>query len=95
MLLECGIGLVRESSSDDFFNASSTRSIGEQSRVNAVAGDDAESVQFRHDARLPARRKQKSFNAGRGARPGGHRTLNRQALAAAGTSTIATRGGGV
>jgi hypothetical protein len=39
VLLECPIGLTGESGSDDFFNAGSTRSIGEQSRVNAVAGN--------------------------------------------------------
>jgi hypothetical protein len=37
--LENGISFVREGGSDDFFNAGSTRSIGEQSRVNAVAGN--------------------------------------------------------
>jgi hypothetical protein len=44
MVLECGIGLARESGSDDFFNAGSTRSIGEQSRVNAVAGNYSQGV---------------------------------------------------
>ena len=39
MLLENWISFVREGGSDDFFNAGSTRSIGEQSRVNAVAGN--------------------------------------------------------
>ena len=37
--LENWISFVREGGSDDFFNASSTRSISEQSRVNAVAGN--------------------------------------------------------
>jgi hypothetical protein len=37
--LENWISFVREGSSDDFLNASSARSIGEQSRVNAVAGN--------------------------------------------------------
>ncbi len=37
--LENWISFVREGGSDDFFNAGSTRSIGEQSRVNAVAGN--------------------------------------------------------
>ena len=39
MSLENWIGFVREGGSDDFFNAGSTRSIGEQSRLNAVAGN--------------------------------------------------------
>ena len=38
------ISCVRESSSDDLFNAGSTRSIGEQSRVNAVAGNYSQGV---------------------------------------------------
>jgi hypothetical protein len=44
MLLEYRIGLARESGSDDFFNADSMRSIGEQSRVNAVAGNYSQGV---------------------------------------------------
>jgi hypothetical protein len=44
VLLECPIGLTGESGSDDFFNAGSTRSIGEQSRVNAVAGNYSQGV---------------------------------------------------
>jgi hypothetical protein len=44
VLLECRIRLIRESGSDDFFNAGSARSIGEQSRVNAVAGDYPQGV---------------------------------------------------
>jgi hypothetical protein len=43
-LLECRICLIRESGSDDFFNACSARSIGEQSRVNAVAGNYSQGV---------------------------------------------------
>jgi hypothetical protein len=42
--LEIWISFVRESGSDDFFNIGSTRSIGEQSRINAVAGNYTESV---------------------------------------------------
>jgi hypothetical protein len=42
--LENWISFVREGGSDHFFNAGSTRSIGEQSRVNAVAGDNSQSV---------------------------------------------------
>jgi hypothetical protein len=42
--LENWISFVRESGSDDFFNAGSTRSIGEQSRVNAVAGNYSQGV---------------------------------------------------
>ena len=38
------ISFVRESGSDDFFNAGSTGSIGEQSRVNAVAGNYSQGV---------------------------------------------------
>jgi beta-phosphoglucomutase-like phosphatase (HAD superfamily) len=34
----------REGGSDDFFNAGFTRSIGEQSRVNAVAGNYSERI---------------------------------------------------
>jgi hypothetical protein len=37
--LENWISFVHEGSSHDFFNAGSTRSIGEQSRVDAVAGN--------------------------------------------------------
>ena len=44
MLLECRIGLARESGRDDFFNAGFTRSIGEQSRVNAIAGNYSQGV---------------------------------------------------
>ena len=42
--LENGIGFASEGGSDDFFNAGSTRSIGEQLRVNAVAGDYSQGV---------------------------------------------------
>ena len=42
--LENWIGFVREGGDDDFFNARSTRSIGEQSRVNAVAGNYSQGV---------------------------------------------------
>jgi hypothetical protein len=42
--LENWISFVRESGSDDFVNAASTRSIGEQSRVNAVAGNYSQGV---------------------------------------------------
>ena len=42
--LENGISFVREGSSDNFFNPGSTRSIGEQSRVNAVAGNYSQGV---------------------------------------------------
>jgi hypothetical protein len=42
--LENWISFVRECGSDDFFNAGSTRSIGEQSRVNAVAGNYSQGV---------------------------------------------------
>ena len=42
MSLENWISFVHEGGGDDFFNARSTRSIGEQSRVNAVAGDDSQ-----------------------------------------------------
>jgi hypothetical protein len=42
--LENWISFIRESGSDDFFNAGSTRSIGEQSRVNAVAGNYSQGV---------------------------------------------------
>ena len=44
VLLQNWISFVRESGSDDFFNAGSTRSIGEQSRVNAVAGNYSQGV---------------------------------------------------
>ena len=44
MSLENWIRFVRECGSDDFFYAGSTRSIGEQSRVNAVAGNYAQGV---------------------------------------------------
>jgi len=37
--LENWISFVREGGSDDFFNAGSTRTIGKQTRVNAVAGN--------------------------------------------------------
>jgi hypothetical protein len=39
VLFENWISFVSESGSDDFFNPGSTRSIGDQSRVNAVAGN--------------------------------------------------------
>jgi hypothetical protein len=42
--LENWISFVREGGSDDFFNAGSTRSIGEQSRINAVAGNYSQGV---------------------------------------------------
>jgi hypothetical protein len=42
--LENWISLVREGGSDDFFNAGLARYIGEQSRVNAVAGDNSQGV---------------------------------------------------
>ena len=42
--LENWISFVGEGGSDDFFNAGSTRSIGEQSRVNAVAGNYSQGV---------------------------------------------------
>jgi hypothetical protein len=42
--LENWISFVRESGSDDFFNTGSTRSIGEQSRVNAVTGNYSQGV---------------------------------------------------
>jgi hypothetical protein len=42
--LENWIGFASEGGSDDFFNAGSTRSIGEQSRVNAVAGNYSKGV---------------------------------------------------
>ena len=42
--LENRIGFVREAGCDDFFNAGTTRSIGEQSRVNAVAGNYSQGV---------------------------------------------------
>jgi hypothetical protein len=42
--LENWISFIREGGSDDFFNAGSTRSIGEQSRVNAVAGNYSQGV---------------------------------------------------
>jgi len=42
--LENWISFVREGGSNDFFNASSTRSISEQSRVNAVAGNYSQGV---------------------------------------------------
>ena len=42
--LENWISFVREGGSDDFFNAGSTRSIGEQSRVNAIAGNYSQGV---------------------------------------------------
>ena len=42
MLLENGISFVREGGSYDFFDTGSTRSFGEQSRVNAVAGNDSQ-----------------------------------------------------
>jgi hypothetical protein len=42
--LENWISFVHEGDSDDFFNAGSTRSIGEQSRVNAVAGNYSQGV---------------------------------------------------
>jgi hypothetical protein len=42
--LENRIGFASEGGSDDFFNAGSTRSIGEQSRVNAVAGNYPQGV---------------------------------------------------
>ena len=38
------IGFTSEGGCDDFFNAGSTRSIGEQSRVNAVAGNYSQGV---------------------------------------------------
>ena len=38
------ISFAREGGSDDFFNASPTRFIGEQSRVNAVAGNYSQGV---------------------------------------------------
>jgi hypothetical protein len=41
-LLECWIGLTRESGSDDFFDTSFARSISEQSWVHAVAGNDSQ-----------------------------------------------------
>jgi hypothetical protein len=42
--LENWIGLARESGSDDLFYAGFTRSIGEQARVNAVAGNYSQGV---------------------------------------------------
>jgi hypothetical protein len=42
--LENWISFVREGRSDDFFNACCSRSIGEQSRVNAVAGNYSQGV---------------------------------------------------
>jgi hypothetical protein len=42
--LENWIGFASEGGSDDFFNAGSTRSIGEQSRVNAVTGNYSQGV---------------------------------------------------
>jgi hypothetical protein len=44
MLLKCRIGLARKSGSNNFFNTGSTRSIGEQSRVNAVASNYSQCV---------------------------------------------------
>jgi TPP-dependent 2-oxoacid decarboxylase len=60
--LENWISFVRESDSDDFFNTGSTSSIGEQSRVNAVAGNYAEGIQLPHESRLPASEEHESFN---------------------------------
>ena len=62
MSLENWISFVRESGSDDFFNTGSTRSIGEQSRVNTVAGDYAKGIQLPHESRLPAGEERESFN---------------------------------
>jgi hypothetical protein len=42
--LENWISFFREGGSDDFFNAGSMRSIGEQSRVNAIAGNYSQGV---------------------------------------------------
>src|SRR5262249_56612722 len=36
------IGFIRESSSDNFFNAGVPRRTGDQLRINAVPGDDSE-----------------------------------------------------
>jgi hypothetical protein len=44
MSLENWISFVCKGGRDDFFNASPTRSIGEQSRVNAVAGNYSQGV---------------------------------------------------
>jgi hypothetical protein len=42
--LEDWISFVREGGGDDFYNAGFTRSIGEQSWVNAVAGNYSQGV---------------------------------------------------
>jgi hypothetical protein len=44
MLLDSRIGLAGESGSDDFFNASFSRCVREQPRVNAVASNNCQSV---------------------------------------------------
>jgi len=44
MSLENWISFVCKGGRDDFFNAGPTRSIGEQSRVNAVAGNYSQGV---------------------------------------------------
>jgi hypothetical protein len=43
-MLENWIGFIRESSSDDFFNTGLAGCGSEQSRVNAVTGDDAQDM---------------------------------------------------
>jgi hypothetical protein len=42
VLLENGISFVRKGGGYDFFDTGSTRAFGEQSRVNAVAGNDSQ-----------------------------------------------------
>ena len=44
MLSKDGIGLFSKRGRNDFFNASCSRCIGEQSRINAVSGDDSQDV---------------------------------------------------
>ena len=44
LMLENWIGFIRESSSDDFFNTGLAGCGSEQSRVNAVTGDDAQDM---------------------------------------------------
>lgn len=45
---ETVIGFVEESGGDDLFYAGATSGLGKETRVNAVAGDDAENLRCGH-----------------------------------------------
>ena len=52
---EAIVGFIRERSGDDPFHSRAAGGIGQEARINSVAGDDSERVWNFHEARLTMR----------------------------------------